>query len=196
MPTQLLDDCGWVKVEETVETLFSLSAARVRGATVRYEENRSRDALAGATEGDIDILLRFLAATRIGFEPPLPPGIGPAMVAPTVKSQAVSNFADRLRDRGLENVERDGSQRIRVDRRRAKVTKFTATLPIHEHHDDLPLACWVAVWTRPEGNTIVTGGHPTVEIASHFDIDTDDTSVTRSGEEYREEFFSILRKVD
>jgi hypothetical protein len=194
MPANALDEQGWQQVDERVETLFSLPGMRVRGATVRYEDDRTSDALEEATDGNVDIAAQFLAGTRVGFDPPLPPGVAASMVAPTLRSEARQNFATRLEERGLVGVERDGSQRIKINRKRARVTKFRATMPLD--WADLPLACWVAVWTPRPGATIVTGGHPSVTLAEQFDLDSDEACLHRSGEAYRNEFFEFLRAVE
>ena len=197
MPTDQLGSGGWERAHESVDTVFQLPAMRVRGSTVQYEDERTRRALAAATDETLDESTRFFAGTRLTFDPPLPPGATAVMIAPTLKSEARRTFASRLRERGLVDVARDGSQQIRVgDRRRATVTKFAAVNPLDDWDQQLPLACWVAVWTDTDSATIVTGGHPTVALASHLGLDTTDEPLRRSGESYREEFFRLLRAVD
>ena len=197
MPTDRLESGGWERTHESVDTVFRLPAMRVRGSTVKYEDERTRGALATATDETLDESTRFVAGTRLTFEPPLPPGTTAVMVAPTLKSEARRTFANRLRERGLVDVERDGSQKLLVgNRRRATVTKFTAVNPLDDWDRQLPLACWVAVWTDTDYATVVTGGHPTVVLASHLGLDTTDETLRRSGESYREEFFTLLRGVE
>lgn len=194
LPTAKLDQRGWRRAQESVETVFSLPAMQVRGATVRYEDDRTREDLGEASDGDVDISVRFLAATRLAFQPPLPPGVTPKMVEPTLRTEARTRYSDRLEERGLVNIDRDGSQRIRIGDKRARVTKFTATMPLERA--DLPLTCWIAVWTPRAGPTVVTGAHPARGLADHFGLDTDSESLNRSEADYREEFFSLLRAVE
>lgn len=193
MPTTALTERGWQQVDERIETLFSLPGMRVCGATVRYEDERTRAALNTATDGNIDITAQFLAGTRLGFDPPLPPGVTASMVEPTLRSEARRNFADRLDERGLADIERDGSQRIKIGRKQARVTKFRATMPLDRA--DLPLTCWVAVWTPRSGGTVITAGHPSVELTEHLTLDSEEACLHRSGEAYREAFFEHLRAV-
>lgn len=185
-----LEEGGWARADESVETLFQLAAVRVRGATVQYEDERTRRALSDATGGAFEQSVRFFAGTRLAFEPSLPPNAF-LVVAPMVEREARRTFTGRLRERGLAEVERDGSQPVRVGNRHASATKFTAVNP----ELDLPLSCWVAVWTDSAGGTVVTGGHPSVALASHLGLETTEETLHRSGESYREEFFSLLRSV-
>lgn len=197
MPTGTLERSGWERTEESVETVFELLTARVRATTVRYEDERTRRALEAVSDGRIDESPRFFAATRLAFEPPLPPGTTAAMVGPLLGSEVRRLFAKRLRERGLADVERDGTQRLRVGgRRRATVTKFTATTSL-SGGEPLPLSCWVAVWTADRHALVVTGAHPAVALVDNFppDLDAGD-ALARTGESYREEFFSLLRAVE
>lgn len=194
LPTKKLEQRGWRRAEDDVETVFALPAMQVRGATVRYEDEQTRDELGEQTDGELDIAVRFLAGTRLAFQPPLPPGVTPKMVEPTLRTEARTRYSDRLEDRGLVDIERDGGQQIRIDRKRARVTKFAATMPLERAA--LPLTCWIAVWTPRSGPTVVTGAHPACELADHFGLDTDTESLQRSGEDYRQEFFRLLRAVE
>jgi len=193
LPTTTLEQRGWRRVQDDVETLFSLPMVKVRGATVRYEDEQTREELT-TTESTLDFAVRFFAGTRLYFQPPLPPGVSPKMVEPTLRTEARSRYSDRLADRGLVDIERDGSQQVQIDRRRARVTKFTATIPLER--SDLPLTCWIAVWTPRTGPTVVTGAHPSPALADHFGLDTNSEHLHRSGEDYQEEFFELLHAVE
>lgn len=199
VPESALDDGGWAFVDESTETLFELAGMRIRGTTVEYEDERTREALRDATDDALDHRIRFFAATRLAFQPPLPAGTV-SMVAPTLRREANERFADRLRERGLVAVEQGRSERIRVaDRTRARLTKYTAADPLDGPSDDagtdLPLACWIAVWTGSSDATIVTGGYPTVELATQFGLDGPDL-LARSPDSYRDEFISLTRDVE
>lgn len=189
-----LTERGWERVEESVETVFELPALRVRGGTVRYEDVRSHEALAAAGE-QLDGPVRFVAGTQLAFEPSLPPWVTPSMVAPTLRTEARKSFERRLRERGLRAVERRRSERIRVaGRRRARLTKFTATRPLEE--GELPLVCWLAVWTTTDNGLVVTGGYPDRMLAEQFEID-DGTDVLRTAPTaYREAFLDVLKAVE
>jgi hypothetical protein len=203
LPTAALDSGGWELADERVETVFELPTMQVRSATRRYEDEQIRAALRNATDGRLDRTVRFFAGTRLVFEPPLPPGVTPSMVAPTLRTEARQAFADRLRERGLVDVERGTSQRVRVaGRNRAHLTKYTAVDPLDgdvgesDAGDGLRLACWLAVWTRSESARVVTGGYPAAALATQFGLDATDGPLARTSESFREEFLSLLRDVE
>jgi len=193
VPEDILDSGGWTLVDEQTETVFELPTVRVRGVTRRFEDERSAAALAEAGY-DTDHPLRFFAVSRLAFEPSLPPGVGTSMVAPTVRTEARKAFAKRLRERGLEDVSRDRRERFRLpDRTRVRLWRHTATLPSERLAADLPLECWVGVWLLSEAVFVVTGGHPTVALASRLPETADADPLTRSSGEFREDFFELLR---
>lgn len=197
MPTEGLDGEGWVRTDVSVETVFSLPTLEVQTTTVEYEDKRTRQALAAVLGHEIDVTPRFFAGTRLTFGPPLPRGVSPGAIAPLVRSEARSTFARRLRERGLVDIERNSSRRVLVGGgNRAQVTRFDAAIPVPSVDRTLPLACWVAPWTTSEDVIIVTGGHPTVSLVDFFDLDTSSDRLSRTGESYREEFFSLLRAVE
>jgi len=184
---------GWELVEESVETLFELPGARIRGTIRQYEDERTRAALREATDGAVDRPIRFFATTRLEFEPPLPPGASPAIIVPTLRPHAQRDFADRLRDRGLTGVDREGRERIRLpDRTGVRLVRYTATDPVPDADAELPLECWLGIWTDGTVN-LATSGYPAVPLASQFDLDTDEPSLRKTGNDYREEFRSLLR---
>lgn len=196
MPTDDLEAGDWVRTDTSVETVFSLPGMDVQSASVRYEDEQTRNAMTEALDRELDVPPRFFAGTRLVFEPPLPPGSSPRAIASLLRTSALSTFASRLRERGLIGVERNSSRRLRVGKRTTRVTRFDAAIPLQDRARDLPLACWVAAWTTSEDAIVVTGGHPTVSLAAFFDLDTSDQQLTRSGESYREEFVSLLRGVE
>ena len=193
LPEDQREAGGWELVEKSVETLFELPGVRVRGTMRRYEDERTRAALREATGGAIDHQLRFIATTRLEFEPPLPPGTMPRMLLPTLLPEARRSFADRLRDRGLTDVSRDGTERIRGnDRTRIRLTRYQATDPMPGTDRELPLECWLAVWLA-DPIAVVTAGYPATSLASRFDLDTEEPSLTRGPNDYRDAFLSLLR---
>jgi len=143
--------------------------------------------------------VRFFAATTIAFEP-LPPGVSPAAFAPMLRMEARRAFADRLRERGLVDVRKGGSERVRIDRQgRVRFTAFAASDPLEAdglEADTLPLECWVGVWTVGDEGRVVTGGYPAVQLRSHLGLEADVPGLTRSQGAAREEFFSLVRAVE
>ncbi len=203
VPEATLREEGWERVDKSVETLFELPAIRIRGATLRYDDTRTREAARAATDGALDVPVRFFAATALSFEPSPPPGVSPTMFAPTLRTEARKAFAERLRDRGLRGVEKRGAERVRVARRtRARFTAFTAEQPLEGDGTEglgagaLPLECWIGVWTDGGEVRVVTGGYPAVQLSTHLDIGTDVPVLARSQAAAREEFFSLARAVE
>jgi len=188
-----LEAAGWERVDERTETLFELAAVRIRGATVQYEDERTRDAFRQAT--GIDHALRFFAATQLDFQPSLPPGVSPKLVASTLRSEVRRRFTEKLADRGLVDIEYEESERRRLpDRSRVRMLRFTATAPLDDH-PALPLECWVTVWIAGRTVRIISAGHPAANLAERDDIDTDEELLARSLAEYREHFFETLEEM-
>ena len=184
---------GWTVVDGSVETLFELPTGRVRGTVRQYENERTREALRELTDGGIDHTVRFFATTRLGFEPPLPPGTTPAMIVPVLRPEARQSFADRLHDRGLTDVEQTGRERIRLgEGTRIRLTRYAAVDPLPGAEVELPLECWLGVWTDGTVN-VATSGYPTVPLATQFDLEAGDQPLRKSANDYREEFRSLLR---
>lgn len=194
VPEETLDSGGWALVNEQTETVFELPTLRVRGVTRRFEDERSVAAL--KTAGfEVDHPLRFFAVSRLGFEPSLPPGIGPSVVGPTVRTEARSAFTERLRDRGLEDVSRDRREQFRLpDRTKVRLWRYTAMLPSEQFEDDLPLECWLAVWFQSETLFVVTGAHPAATLDSRVSGEPESDTLARSAGAYREEFLELLRE--
>jgi len=194
VPADALDDGGWEPADRQVETVFELSTARVEGATVLYDDTRTRDAVAEAV--GLDRQWRFFFATALTFRPPLAPGVGPAMILPTVRSEAQSAFADELRDRGFEGVEEGRRERVRVHSGdRARLRQYSARLPLGAVDATLSVTGWVGVW-HGDGFRIAAGAYPDRPVADLLDIEDDDAVLARSPRDYRDELLALIRAVE
>lgn len=183
----------WTLVEESVETVFQLPAARVVGATRQYEDEQLRTAVRDATDGEIDHRFRFFAATRLGFDPMLPPGTIPAMILPTVRSEAKKTFKKRLRSRGVEDVERGRRERIRVrSGNRARLVRYDGVDPVA---GGVPVAGWVGAWNDGTDFLVVTGGYPAAPLTAALDLDSTADGLDRTADESQDEFLDLLRDV-
>jgi hypothetical protein len=207
---RLLED-GWKLRSRAEETVFRLPAASVVGYTLLYEDARLRGAIeatdaveppAGAGEdhlvtADGDGTWRFLFATRLSFQPPLAPGIGPASLRPTVASQAKRTFAADLESRGFESVESGRGQRFRTDSGdRGRLRKFTAHLSLGGGGaipDRIDVEGWLAVWTTDGGFRIAGGAYPASGIEAILGS-ASDAPPTDPGA-FREELLSAIRAV-
>jgi len=185
---------GWELAEESVETLWQLPGARVRGASRRFEDEGTRAAVREATDGALDHGWRFVAATALAFEPSLPPGTT-AMVFPMVRREATESFARRLSERGLADVTRRGEEQIRVrSGSRARLTRFVATDPV-DGDRRVPVEGWVGVWNDSGDLFVVTGGYPDGPLVDLLSLDFPMERLERTSEEYREEFIEVVRSV-
>jgi hypothetical protein len=165
LPESLLVDAGFELVERSTETLFEISAIRIEGLTRRYEDDHSRQALREATEGAVDHPVRFFAVTRLTFQPALPPGVSLSMFASTIRSEARSSFATQLEERGLTDVERGSSDRLRLDSTsRVRVREFTARDPLADADgESLSLTFRLAVLTHGGTAVVVTANRKVSE---------------------------------
>jgi hypothetical protein len=195
-PTAPVDrlDGAWERVEDTTETLFGVEGADVRGHTAVYEDTALRAAVREATDGAVDQSWRFFFATRLAFRPPLAPGVGSAMVLPSVKAEAVRRFADDLADRGVVGVERGRRERIRTeDRSRVALRQVTGEVPLPDG-DPVPVEGWVGAWA--DGDIHLAGGaYPRASLAGRFP-DADDQTLQGTAGNYREELFDLVRTTE
>ncbi len=184
---------GWELVEESVETVFQLPAVRVVGATRQYEDEQLRRAVREATNGGVDHHWRFFAATKLGFDPMLPPGTMPSMILPTVRSEAKKTFKRRLRSRGVENIERGRRERVRIrSGNRARLIRYDGVDPVE---GGVPVAGWVGVWNDGSDFYVVTGGYPAQPLSEVLDLDETIDGLDRTGREAQEEHLDLLRDV-
>lgn len=190
VPAGKLD--GWTLVEESVETVFRLPAVRVVGATRQYEDEQLRETVRTATDGDVDHRWRFFAATRLGFDPSLPPGTTPSLILPMVRSEAKKMFKKRLADRGITGIERFQRERVRVrSGNRARLTRYDGTDPIA---GGIPVTGWVGVWNDGTDFLVVTGGYPSASLADAFD--SSDELLGQTASAFRDELLDLLRDVE
>ncbi|WP_336338066.1 hypothetical protein [Haloarcula brevis] len=193
VPADQLRDGGWELVDESVETVFELPTARVEGATKVYDAAETRAAVRDAV--GLDHQWRFFFATALSFTPPLTPGIGPAMILPTVRSEAQSAFADELADRGFESVERGRSERVRVDSGdRARLRSYSAELSLEAVDATLSITGWVGVW-HGDGFRIAAGAYPDRALATLLGIENPTETLERTPSDYRAELLALIRAV-
>ena len=100
VPEDQLSEGGWEQTEQSLETVFEREilgqSIEAKSHTLVFEDRALREAVRDATDGAVDQSWRFFFATRLRFRPPLAPGVGTAMVLPTVKSEGVRSFVADL----------------------------------------------------------------------------------------------------
>ncbi|MFY4811922.1 hypothetical protein ACOJIV_04320 [Haloarcula sp. AONF1] len=193
VPADRLRDGGWELVDESVETVFELPTARVEGATKVYDAAETREAVQDAV--GLDHQWRFFFATALSFTPPLAPGIGPAMILPTVRSEAQSAFADELAGRGFESIERGRQERVRVDSGdRARLRTYSAELDLEPVDATLSITGWVGVW-HGDGFRIAAGAYPDRSLATLLNVENPPEPLRRTPSDYRTELLALIRAV-
>lgn len=164
VPDERLAEGGWKLTEETSETLFRLATVRVEGHTLVYEDADRCAAIEAASDGELEGPWRFFFATRLAFRPPLAPGVGPAMIRPTVTTEARRTFVADLEDRGFHSIDRRRTERMRTDGGdRARLTNYTARYVVESsvYDSELAIEAWLAVWIRDGAFRIAGGAYPT-----------------------------------
>ncbi|WP_152041237.1 hypothetical protein [Salinigranum salinum] len=166
-----LDERGWALVEERQDVRFELPTMRVLAHTLVYDDADLRDRVREAT--GVDHHWRFFFATRLGFEPPLPPLTGTASVYGSVRSESRRAFVADLRDRGVDDVERARSERMRTETGdRVSVTRYRGRFRLDLDDGDpvsVPVAGLLGVWTHDGTFRLAGGWYPDQSLASVLD---------------------------
>jgi hypothetical protein len=161
---------GWMTTETTTERVFAVSKVTVTATTVVYEDERLHDEPESEREsGDTEngsAFRRFVFASRLQLRPTSKPS---KPLTKLVTSRAKAGFADRLRERGMRNVEETESRRLRVGDADATLVGYDAECTVEGTR--LAVDGWVAVWPHQGG---VDGFDPS---------------------RYRDELFSIIRTI-
>ncbi|CCQ32567.1 hypothetical protein HLRTI_000153 [Halorhabdus tiamatea SARL4B] len=190
VPLESLESGGWSLRDTRIEVRARLAGVVARAHELRFEDDQLREQIRSA--GGPDHLWRLFYATRLTFSPSLPPGIGPAMALPKVRSAAREEFADQLRDEGLVDVEAGDDDRIEVATgTRAKRTHFEAALPVETPAGEIeiPMEGWIAIW-HDEAILLAGGLHPTrlTDVLEEIDVEFDPATS-------REELRTLLQHV-
>lgn len=149
---------GWVKGDETTETVLDDSAGPVnvqaQAATVRYENEAlvndiketegtveyfgqtTTEPLGDHLGSEFDQSMGVFAATKIDVTPhidELPGGLGRAEVMNPVETQAQEQFEQQLRDAGLENLRQVETATFEIDTgQEATFLEYRATFVFEE----------------------------------------------------------------
>lgn len=183
VPADRLDAGGWMLDEHTTETVFSLPTTRIEGHTALYQQPEIRDRI--REQFACDLPWRFFFATRLTFNPPLSPGIGPLSLFPTVLASARKEFVADLRDRGFEDIDRGRTQRARTESGdRLRLTKYTARFEASEIVAGIE--AWFGVWIHDGEFRLAGGAYPTSGLSG---VDLDPSN-------YRAELLGLIRAVE
>lgn len=176
---------GWVATSTTTERVFSMSKVTVTATTVVYENERRPDSASDDEDADEQTAFRrFVFASRLQLRPPTKPS---KPLTKLVTSRGKAGFADRLRERGMEDVDERETRRLRVGEIEATLVGYDATCTVEG--TDLAIDGWVAIWPHEDGDYVVAGGAYPTRV-----LDGDTTSAIDPGR-FRDELLSIVRTV-
>lgn len=153
-----LDERGWERTDAREEVRFELPTMRVLANTLVYEDTDLRARVRETT--GVDHTWRFFFATRLAFDPPLPPLTGNASVYGSVRSEARDAFVEDLRSRGIDRIERGRTERTRTETGdRVSLTSYRGTyrLTADESSVNVPFSGLLGVWTH-DGDFRLAGG--------------------------------------
>lgn len=215
VPEELRAASNWDERVRTESTVFQTPTSQIVGRTALYDDRALRDAVDAAGFGDLLAgraqsggqhlvetdteggYWRFFFATALSVRPPLPPGIGPASMQPTVVTEARRSFTDDLEARGFQNVERGRSQRVRTDSGdRARLAKVTASYPLDtDAADRLNVEGWIGVWYG-SGFRIAGGAYPVDGLDALLAERPDDERPETDPNAFRSELLELIRAVE
>lgn len=177
VPEADLEARGWTRSSDRTETVFEGLGVTVRSRTLVYEDADLRAAVADA--GGPDRIWRFLFVSRLEMVPS--PAFGMhAAIRPHVGRESERAFAERLRDRGIEDVAIGESERIELaGDRRAQLTPYRGTIPLGSDDDTetVDVVGRLAVW-YDDGFYVAGCVGPSGPIDGWADADTDGDSLS------------------
>ncbi|MCD2198801.1 twin-arginine translocation signal domain-containing protein [Halobacterium sp. KA-4] len=175
-----LSEGGWTKTDESEQTVFEQSYGPVtvtaKSTTVAYEDEALAAAVREKTLGQIDGTLAIYSASHINFSPDLnnlPGGVGRSEVLSEVESAAKSQFEQRMRDNGLENVTKTGETEFQTDSGASPgISTFRGEFPVgtmeYEASGEtftidagsIEVAGDLAVWNEGDYMVVAGGAYP------------------------------------
>lgn len=208
IPESRLD--GWTRIDERVETVFEeeVGDATIEGKAhaVVYEDEQLREEIEAAI-GEIDHPVATLAASRVVFSGGLGGADGTdAGVAERVETAARERFESRLREAGIEDIERTSAETVTVDSgARARYHRYMADLMLDTDAaaaadvDAIPVAGDLATWRGGESSLVAGAAYPAESLSATIERgggDPSDVDVGFDAAAYREEVRAILTAIE
>lgn len=199
VPQGQLDEGGWERSDRTEETVLDRSYGPVdvtaKSTTLTYSDTELATGVEEKTLGRIDGTLAIYAASHINFDPNLnnlPGNVGRKEVVSEVETQAQSQFEQRMRDQGLENVESVGEAAFSTDSGQSPgLTTYRGEFPVGTISfetdgetftmdvDTIEVAGDLAVWNDGDYVVVAGGAYPAENFADTVSRDlSDGISVT------------------
>jgi len=147
----------WRQTDQTVESPFSTPMVSVYTHTLVFEESTQRAQIHAET--GVDHPWRFFFTSRIQLDPAQPPN---PVLGSLIRSRASRAFADRLADRGLDDISKGSATSVSLGHTKAKRTPYTARLTLDVAQTEplsIPLEAVLTTWTD-DGYRLAGGAYP------------------------------------
>lgn len=166
VPEAALNDGGWTHAKTRSRTVFEGVGVSVRAETAIYEDADLRERIAAA--GGPDRVWRFFFSSRLAVSPspPLLETVG----RPHAVRESKQDFADELRDRGIEAVSAGDTRSVRVADAEAALTPFYGTVDADRATVDVVGA--LALW-YDNGFCVAGGMYPSDGVERWVDVAPD-----------------------
>lgn len=211
LPESRMD--GWTRIDERVETVFEeeIGDATIEGKAhaVVYEDEQLRNDVEAAI-GELDHPVATLAASRVAFSGGLGGAAGTdAGVAERVETAARERFEARLREAGIENIERTNAETVTVDSgAKARYRRYVADLTLGAEAAEaaeatgveaIPVAGDLATWRAEESSLIAGAAYPAESLSETIERgggDASDVDVEFDAAAYRGEIRAVLTAIE
>jgi len=219
VPESQLEEGGWERSDRTEETVLDQSYGPInvtaKSTTLTYSDTALATEIEEKTLGRIDGTLAIYAASHINFDPNLnnlPGDVGRKEVVNEVATQARSQFAQRMRDQGLENVEEVGEAEFTTDSGKSPgLATYRGEFPVGTLEfdadgetftldvDTIEVAGDLAVWNEGDFVVVAGGAYPAENYADTVSRDlsdaidvTVDVDLGLTPDEYRTEVRDLM----
>ena len=198
---------GWTRIEERVETVFEedVGGATIEGKAhaVVHEDEQLRSDVEAAI-GGLDHPVATLAASRVVFSG----GIGgwdgtDTGVAERIEAAARERYESRLREAGVENIERTSAETVTVESgAKARYRRYAADLSLDIGAvavGSIPVVGDLATWRAEESSLIVGAAYPAESLSATIERGGGDASGVDTGfnaESYRSDVRAIVVAIE
>lgn len=189
-PTLAYLPAGWREAETVSRTVLAVGPVEVTTATTVYEDAALRDRLCEAT--GLDRSWRFFFAGRVAVPGPSASRSLRALVV----DRARRGFAERLGERGFDDVDRAGGRSLRVGDAEADATRYEADCRVDGVA--LDVEGWIVVWPDPartEGFLLAGGAYPRRVRTAPDDGTAGALADAFDPAAFREDLFDLVRAV-
>jgi len=165
MPTApRIDTDPWERTREWTEVAFESPVVTVTSATAVYESPAEAERIEPYAPADIDESPRSVFTTGLGFDPPPPVDKTPGALLDIAARYAAREFEKSLGEDGLEDVDRTGTQEMRLrGRSTARAFQYDAGYPLSvggTTRTTLDVRVWAALWPTEDAFAMAGGIYP------------------------------------